>query len=70
MGNRKQEIEMIDQALEKAFPSASRNKAQTTLANDVSTITQCSKLTAAELRVVHRLIDSFKAVLDETQHSK
>jgi hypothetical protein len=69
MGNRQHEIKRIEEALERAFPSTSRTKTETSLANDVDAIIGCSKLTAADLRLIRRLIDSFKAIIDERSNS-
>jgi hypothetical protein len=70
MGDRQYAIEGVEAALERAFPEAYRTATQRTLANDIDAILKLSKLTAAEIRLVERLVATLKRVLDERDISK
>ena len=69
MGYRQSAVRAIDRALSDLFPEDhSRTSAETSLVNDIHSLTKNDHLNAVELRVLERIVGHIKAVINERSH--
>ena len=70
MGYRQSAVRAIDRALSDLFPEDhSRTSAETSLVSDIHSLTKNDHLSAAELRVLERIVGHIKAVVNERANS-
>jgi hypothetical protein len=70
MGFRQSAVRAIDRALSDLFPEDhSRTSAETSLLNDIHSLTKNDHLNAVELRVLERIVGDIKAVVNERANS-
>ena len=70
MGDRQQARSAVEKALAKLFPDeANRTSAETSLINDVHSLTAKNNLDASELRVLARVIAGIKTIIDAREIS-
>jgi hypothetical protein len=66
MGYRQLAIRAIDRSLSELFPEIhSRTSAEMSLVSDIHSLTKNDHLSAAELRVLERIVGHIKAVVNE-----
>jgi hypothetical protein len=70
MGYRQSAIRAIDRALSDLLPEDhSRTSAETSLVNDIHSLTKNDHLNAAELRVLERIVGHIKTVVNQRANS-
>jgi hypothetical protein len=69
MGYRQLTISAIDRSLSELFPQVhSRTSAEASLVSDIHSLTKNDHLSAAELRLLERIVGHIKSIINERAH--
>ena len=69
MGYRQLAIRAIGRSLSELFPEVhSRTLAEASLVSDIHSLTKNDHLSAAELRLLERILGHIKSIIDERSH--
>jgi hypothetical protein len=68
-GTRQRAIRAIDRALSEFLPDHSRTSAERSLVHGIQSLTRNDHMSAAELRILERLVGDIKAIITERSNS-
>jgi hypothetical protein len=69
VGSRHRAIRAIDRALSELLPDHSRTSAERNLVHGIQSLTKNVHMSAAELRILERIVGDIKAIITERSNS-